>query len=232
MDPSDFPLQMTYVERLTAWNKVDQATATLNEIIRLLRQECKPDARKLAECWVRLGCCCFMKPHIENSVTNTTRGLNFPIDCLVEEEATRASKLHSQPQEYDITKTFLEDNYEIQHVGKIARDVFNGDVTSVNDIFATLDKTASRLYTPEKSSVTIKLNTNVQQAIEYYRAMLVLKPKHRDTLLKLASCYSKIGQHNFAIKIYDNLLSRKDYAQDSVILSARAACFREIGKKV
>lgn len=232
MDPTNFPLQMIFVERLTIWKKSDEVTATLNDVIRMLRQEPDPDARKLAECWIRLACCCFIKRHIENAVNNITRGLNFPVDAAIEKESKRAMKTSDQTQEYDITKTFLEDNYEVQHVGKIARDVLNGDITSINDIFLTLEKTAARLFTHEKSGATIKLKTNVQQAIEYYRAMLVLKPRHRDTLLKLASCYSKIGRHNFAIKIYDNLLSRKDYAQDSVILSARAACYREIGKKV
>ncbi|XP_077970731.1 uncharacterized protein LOC120328794 isoform X2 [Styela clava] len=239
LDPNNFQLQMTYVERLTKWSKIEQAVAALNECIGVLQLDLEPDSRKLAEAWLRLGQCSMIKNQADLATTHITRGLNEATDKQVSvfnKAAKQATSVNSSTStshnvEYDITMTFLEDNHEVQHTAKLAREILGEKSGELTEVYVILDKAASRLNPSDKFGGVMKLD-NIRQALDIYRAILVFKPRHRETLIRLALCYSKLGRHNYAIKIYDFLLSKKDYAQDNAILSARAACYRELGKKV
>lgn len=214
---------MTFASRLKSALKTDKAVAVLNEAVGVLKLDLEPDPFKLSEAWLRRGECALAKQQTEQAVTDIMQGLNAVSDAAL-------SASGKQDNDDNVTRTFLEQSDDIEKTQSLAKEIFADASGSLLEIQSLLEKAAAKLNPASKYSGVVKMET-VRQAIELYRAILVVKPKDRETLIKLSGCYSKLGRHKCSVNIYDYLLRDKNFAQDS-ILTARAACYRELGNKV
>ena len=202
---------MTFVSRLMDANRYDRAIVMLDETMELLQDQ----PEKTAEVLLKKSLCFFAKQDVDSAVHYITKGVNLHID-------------HEREKKQSVD----EIEFILQRSNKtleIAQTVFSRSPRPLSEIIGLIDKAAARLAQEERFKSGIKLE-NIRALIDCYRALLALQPGNKNAIFKLASCYSKFGKIELAIRLFNRLID--DTPLDFSSLSEWAACYREIGNKV
>ncbi|CAK8698309.1 unnamed protein product [Clavelina lepadiformis] len=222
-EPENFQLQMTFVEKLKAIHKTDKAISMLTEMLDAARHDPKTDQEQLTKILLKRSACHTDKQHVDIALNDISAGLNAAADL------ERA--LFANNDDFNCDKEFKWLMASRKKSSEIAKEIYGGKSNDLADLYVTIDKAASKLHAEDRFKAVTKME-NIRLSIDFYRAMLVLQPSSKDALFKLGSSYARLGKNKLAVKIFDKLLEDPHFAQDAAILTARALCYRELGKKV